>query len=194
MSQNGDLWIFAYGSLMWRPDFVFVERHKARLSGYHRSLCIFSHHYRGTTETPGLVLGLDRGGSCLGVAFKVDSNHREATLDAVRARELVTGVYLEVTVNVTLPDGAQVRATTYVADRAHLQYAGKLHRQTVLACVARAAGVTGPNLDYVRNTDLHLRNIGIVDRNLAWIVQAIDGLPEPEGATIKPPRRSIKTA
>ena len=84
-----DLWIFAYGSLMWRPDFDYAERHRADL-GYRRALCIYSHHYRGTPDRPGLVFGLDRGGSCIGVAFLIASEERARTLEAVRLRELVT--------------------------------------------------------------------------------------------------------
>ena len=81
-----DLWIFAYGSLMWRPDFAYDERAGARVYGYHRALCIYSHHHRGTAERPGLVLGLDRGGSCVGLCFRIAAGERAATLDAVRAR------------------------------------------------------------------------------------------------------------
>jgi cation transport protein ChaC len=174
MNQDGDLWIFAYGSLMWRPDFAYLDRQKARLTGYHRSLCIFSEHYRGTPARPGLVLGLDRGGSCIGIAFRIAGDERAETLGAVRKRELVTGVYKEASVELLLPDGTKQRAVTYVADRAHVQYAGKLQRDTMVERVRHCAGVGGTNVDYVRNTHLHLQEIGITDANLAWIVEAID--------------------
>ncbi|WP_131196179.1 gamma-glutamylcyclotransferase [Lichenihabitans psoromatis] len=174
MADIDDLWIFAYGSLMWRPDFDFVERQKARLAGYHRSLCIFSHLYRGTPTNPGLVLGLDRGGSCVGIGFRIAETHRVATLDAVRTRELVTGVYREVQAPMLLEDGSRVSAVTYVADRAHVQYAGKLPREQMAARIRQCAGSAGPNADYVRNTHLHLQQMGLQDSNLAWIVAAID--------------------
>lgn len=182
-SENGDgaattgrdgAWIFAYGSLMWRPDFDAVETVRARLAGYHRSLCIHSHHYRGTPERPGLVLGLDRGGSCVGLAFRVAAEAWAEVLDAVRRREMVTGVYRELTVRILLADGRTVPAVTYAADRAHAQYAGKLSRAAVLDQVRHGAGVAGPNLDYVRNTYRHLLDLGFADANLGWIVAAIE--------------------
>ena len=168
------LWIFAYGSLMWRPDFAFAERTKARLGGYHRSLCIASHHYRGTPERPGLVLGLDRGGSCLGVAFRIPDHARAATLAAVRARELISGVYRETTVQVVLADGRRPKAITYVADRSHDQYAGKLDPAAMLERVRAGIGQAGPNVDYVRNTHLHLAELGISDPMLAWLVESAE--------------------
>src|SRR3954470_22656534 len=93
--QPDDLWVFGYGSLMWRPGFRFVERHRAELHGYHRSLCIFSHVHRGTPQAPGLVLGLDRGGRCRGIAFSIAPEDRETTIAYLREREQATAVYLE---------------------------------------------------------------------------------------------------
>jgi cation transport protein ChaC len=175
--DQGDLWIFAYGSLMWRPDFSFVSRHRARLNGYHRALCIYSNHYRGTPSRPGLVLGLDRGGSCVGIAFRVAAAAREATHAAVRARELITHVYNEIEVEVLLEEGSRARAITYVANLAHAQNAGKHGGETVLACVRHGLGVAGPNSDYVRNTHRHLKDLGVADARLTAVVEALDGPP-----------------
>src|SRR5208337_3839043 len=115
----GDFWVFAYGSLMWRPGFDFVESALAFVQGYHRSLCVFSHVHRGTPERPGLVLGLDRGGSCEGVAFRVAAAKRAKTLAYLRERELVTSVYQERTLSVEFAEGASAPAVAYVADRSH---------------------------------------------------------------------------
>src|SRR4051794_23010766 len=121
-----DLWVFGYGSLMWRPGFPHVERRHASLYGYHRSLCVLSHVHRGTPERPGLVLGLDRGGRCLGVAFRVAAREAEATVAYLRGREQVTAVYLERRLPIRLDDGRRVEALAYAVDRRHPQYAGAL--------------------------------------------------------------------
>src|SRR6201747_754553 len=94
--SKGGLWVFGYGSLMWRPGFEFIEKVPARLIGEHRALCVYSFDHRGTPEKPGLVLGLDRGGACRGVAFRVAAGRRTETIDYLRAREPTTHVYREV--------------------------------------------------------------------------------------------------
>jgi glutathione-specific gamma-glutamylcyclotransferase len=170
---KGDLWVFGYGSLMWRPGFAFVERQSGLLRGYRRSLCIYSHVHRGTPEQPGLVLGLDRGGACHGAAFRIEANQREATLGYLREREQVTSVYLERNVPVLLPEGAMVNALTYVADRKHPQYAGALGRADLLRLTARAAGRSGRNADYILNTVAHLEEIGIKDPTLEWLADQL---------------------
>jgi cation transport protein ChaC len=158
-----DLWVFGYGSLMWRPGFAYLERRSAHVHGWRRSLCIYSHVYRGTPERPGLVLGLDRGGSCRGVAFRVAGALREETIAYLRRRELVTAVYLERWVAVRFADGGAVAALAYVADRRHPQYAGALAPEQLLTFVLQGIGESGANADYVLNTEAHLREIGIRD-------------------------------
>ena len=167
------LWIFAYGSLMWRPDFAYAERERATLPGHHRALCIWSQHYRGTAAVPGLVFGLDQGGSCTGVAYRIATDATEAVLAAVRERELVTNVYLERVVPVVLADGRSIDAVTYLADPDHEQYAGCLDHPSILRTVRTAAGVAGPNLAYVLNTQSHLADLGVEDPELRVICDAL---------------------
>lgn len=167
--------MFGYGSLMWRPGFDFVDSALAWVHGYHRSLCIFSHVHRGTPERPGLVLGLDRGGSCQGVAFRVPESGREKTVAYLRERELVTSVYLERTVGVRFADGGCASAITYVADRSHRQYAGRLPHEEMTRLIAEGVGVNGDNPAYVRNTYEHLLRLDIHDAGLAEIVRRLDG-------------------
>lgn len=160
------LWIFGYASLMWRPGFSFVERRRARLTGYHRSLCIHSFEHRGTRERPGLVMGLDRGGACVGVAFRVAREDEDAVMAYLRARELITHVYKERRSRIVLSDGQAAEAVTYVVDRHHEQYAGRLSVDAAVERVCGAVGQAGPNEDYVLNTVAHLHELGIED---AWL-------------------------
>ncbi len=169
-SAMGDLWVFGYGSLMWRPGFAFEESDTARLAGFHRSLCIYSHVHRGTPERPGLVFGLDRGGSCVGMAFRVAEALREETIAYLRERELPTSVYLETTLPVRLRDGRAVRALAYIVDRGHSQYAGRLDVETAARMVAGAHGRSGPNVDYVRSAFEEITRLGLKDRWLGDVV------------------------
>jgi cation transport protein ChaC len=166
-----DLWVFGYGSLMWRPGFEFVERVPARLTGMHRALCVYSFVHRGTPERPGLVFGLDRGGMCRGIAFRVAATLREETVAYLRAREQVTSVYLETTRRVELEEAArrQGRALCFTVDRGHVQYAGQLSLEERVYRVRQGHGRSGANREYVldavqalealgyRETDLHHR-------------------------------------
>lgn len=168
---EGDLWVFGYGSLIWKPGFAFLEQKPARLIGEHRSLCIYSMVHRGTPEKPGLVLGLDRGGACQGVAFRVAATERKTTVAYLREREQVTSVYIEAWRNVTLerPDGARVRALTYLVDRGHPQYAGRLDRERQLHMVRQGHGHSGANPDYVVNTVKAIEDLGFRDADLHWL-------------------------
>jgi cation transport protein ChaC len=160
-----DFWVFGYGSLMWRPGFAHEAAVPARLKGYHRALCVLSHVHRGTPERPGLVLGLDRGGACRGVAFRVAPSAADATIAYLRERELVTNVYRETVRRVRLMDrtDAEVEAVCYVVDRRHPQYAGRRDDDELYRLVAQGQGVSGRNRDYVTATQEHLVGLGIRD-------------------------------
>jgi cation transport protein ChaC len=165
---KGDLWVFGYGSLMWRPGFDFVEQVPARLIGEHRALCVYSFIHRGTPEKPGLVLGLDRGGACRGIAFRVAEPNRAATVAYLRAREQVTSVYREVMRAVWLENDARQRvsALTYVVDRGHVQYAGRLSLHAQLSHVRQGHGQSGANRDYVTSTVKAIEAQGFRDTQL----------------------------
>ena len=160
-----ELWVFGYGSLMWNPGFEFAEQAPAALIGAHRSLCIYSFHHRGTPESPGLVLGLDEGGACRGVAFRVEAAGSEATLACLREREQVTEVYVEAFRPVSLLDGSgrELEALCYLVDRRHPQYAGRLSIEAQAHLVCAGHGGAGANIDYVLNTVCHLEEAGIHD-------------------------------
>ena len=164
-----DLWVFGYGSLMWRPDFPFVERAPATVAGYHRAFCIASTVHRGNRGRPGLVLGLDRGGACVGMAYRVAATEAPGVVRYLRERELVYGVYRETHVLADLAHGASVPtalALTYTVERAHPAYIGRLSLRAEAAIVRGACGQSGANLDYLINTVRHLRQLGIRERRI----------------------------
>jgi cation transport protein ChaC len=182
-STGGDLWVFGYGSLMWRPGFPFVEQVPARLIGEHRALCVYSFVHRGTPEKPGLVLGLDRGGACRGIAFRVAEANRAETVAYLRAREQVTSVYREVTRSVWLQNDARQRvsALTYVVDRGHVQYAGRLSLGEQLRHVRQGHGQSGANRDYVLATVKAIEAEGFRDTQLHQLAAMLhdDHAPHP---------------
>ena len=167
-SQPHDLWVFGYGSLMWRPGFAPAETVRARLTGLQRRFCVYSFHHRGTHARPGLVLGLDSGGVCDGVAYRVDPDSASDVLAYLREREQVSGVYREALRPLSLSDGSgrQVKALTYIVERAHPQYAGALQLGVQARVIRGASGLSGVNLDYLMNTLTHLRELGIRERQL----------------------------
>lgn len=161
-----DLWVFAYGSLIWNPGFDAVEQRPARLYGLHRSFCVWSWHWRGTREKPGLVLGLDYGGSATGIAFRVPKQDAREVRHYLRAREQVTMVYREGFYPITLDDGEKVMALTYPVNRAHDQYAGRLPIAQQVQIMESAHGIGGPNRDYLLQTCAALQKNGIKDKGL----------------------------
>jgi len=175
------MWVFGYGSLMWDPGFQPAERIGARLSGWHRSFCMRSIHYRGTPERPGLVLALDEasGASCAGVAFRVTEGQEAEVHAYLKARELISDAYLERVLPIVLNDGRAVEAISYVIDHDHPQYVAGLSLREQADIIAGAAGLTGTNADYLWNTTRHLADEGLADSELEWLaaeVRALKGM------------------
>jgi cation transport protein ChaC len=175
-----DLWVFGYGSLMWRPGFAHVERAPARLIGLHRALCVYSFVHRGTPEKPGLVLGLDRGGTCRGIAYRVARAARTATIAYLRSREQVTMVYREAWRDVLVAGDPErrVRALVYVVDRGHAQYAGRLDLDRQLHYVRQGHGSSGANRDYVLATVSEIEAQGFRDVGLHRLAERLKGMHE----------------
>ena len=166
-------WVFGYGSLIWNPEIDFGRAELGRVHGYHRAFCIRSVHYRGTPQAPGVVLGLDRGGSCVGVAFELNRATRRRAIEHLYEREMLGRVYVPTLAAVTLARGAQVRALTFVANRDHPDYQ-KLTEPEILARLARSAGQRGPNREYAVNTWHSLRERGVHDPRLGRLVYALE--------------------
>ncbi len=166
-----NVWVFGYGSLMWNPGFPYLRRVPGKLHGFHRSLCIYSHQYRGTPERPGLVFGLDHGGSCRGMVFEVESGLWPETLTYLREREQLANTYVEAFRRVRLDIGqsggtARLKALAYTVNRSHAQYAGKLPADELFRLAQQGKGKFGACEDYVRNTVEHLRELGVHDPGL----------------------------
>ncbi len=175
----GDLWVFGYGSVMWRPGFSHAERQAGRVYGYHRALCIWSWVHRGTRANPGLVLGLDVGGSCQGIAYRIPAADKAEAADYLYRRELVTDGYQATLHKVYLDDGAfadrAVTALTFRANRRHPQYAGKLDYRHAADTVRRARGKSGANPEYVASAVQQLQAMGIADRHLHEVNVILQG-------------------
>ncbi len=175
--RERDLWVFGYGSLIWRPGFAYAERRPARLAGYRRRFCMTSIHYRGTPERPGLVLALDAcaEGECHGIAYRVEAAAAEAVHAYLRERELVSYAYDERHVTVTLDDGATVEALAYVTNTAHAQYCGHLSLEEQAAVIAAAVGPMGPNHEYLLQTEASLVALGLEDPELRALAALVRG-------------------
>ena len=183
MTAGGDAeairWVFGYGSLMWRPEFGYVDRQAAILHGRRRAFCIYSVHHRGTPERPGLVLGLAPGGAVRGVAYRVADSDWARTYAYLREREQPTETYVEAHAAVRLADGRRVEALTFLSDRAHPQWAGALDLETQARLIAGARGLSGPNIDYLRDLVVHLREEGARDSGMERLLARVEAL---EGA------------
>ena len=166
--QRRDLWVFAYGSLMWHPGFAYAEVRPARLHGYRRAFCVYSLYYRGSPERPGLVLGLERGGVCDGLAYRVRAEDVGDVRAYLHARELIYGVYREafVAAQIREIDGGSAFVLTYVAEPHHPSYAGSLPLARQAETIRAACGVAGTNLAYLEATLTRLRALGIRQRDL----------------------------
>ncbi|GLQ05310.1 gamma-glutamylcyclotransferase [Sneathiella chinensis] len=167
--------MFGYGSLMWRPGFDHKGIMDARLFGYHRSFCVSSVVHRGTRDNPGLVLGLDAGGSCRGKAILCPSDIREPVIDYLYRREMVTSVYVPKFVTLELLEtGERATALTFVADPRHEQYCGRPTIEEAARIIASASGRGGPNRDYLKSTIDHLDEFGIREGPLHKIMTLVE--------------------
>lgn len=169
-------WVFGYGSLIWRPGFPFIRQMPALLNGAHRSLCIYSHRHRGTESQPGLVFGLVRGGSCRGMGFEVEDRLWPEVVDYLRERELDKGVYREALRLIRVSDVGPVDALAFLVDETHTQYAGRLQVAEQVRLVRQGVGESGPNVEYVLETARILGAMGIRDRYLDELVEALGGV------------------
>ena len=173
---KGDFWVFGYGSLMWSPCFSYRAKVPGKAHGYHRALCILSTRYRGTSRRPGLVMGLCRGGSCWGMAFRIERSQSRRALARLWAREMPRRVYHPRLVAVRLRGGRTVRALAFVADPTHDAYVDELDLHGRAKLVAQGIGVRGPCVDYIQNTLDHMQEVGVRDPHLERVLHAAQEL------------------
>ncbi len=170
-SGDGDLWVFAYGSLMWRPEFAYAERRLGTVRGFHRRFCLLQRRFRGTPERPGFVLALDRGGLCRGVAFRLTGTDLHATLMPVWRREMRGMGYVARWLPVATEHGT-VSALTFLVNRASDRYSGRLSDTEIADRIAAACGHLGPSAEYLFRTVQACAELGIRDRHL-WSLQKL---------------------
>ena len=168
-------WVFAYGSLMWNPGFEYELALPAIIYGYHRRFCIFSHVYRGTPEVPGLVFGLDRGGSCRGRVFQIVPSQVSTVFGAIWDREMIYHVYVPRKL-IAQTDDRRLTCHTFVANPRHEQYAGQMDIVCIARMIAGARGKAGSNLNYLNNTLDHFEEQGLRDENLKRLQAAVRSL------------------
>ncbi len=175
VSQLTDIsWVFGYGSLMWNPGFPFLEKQPAELTGYHRSFCMYSEHHRGTREHPGLVLGLDEGGCCLGMAFRIARSNWQSTITYLNKRELVENyAYVPTILKIHL-SSEEVYAYTYIANPKHKNYAGKLPLGSVVKIIRNAKGIGGRNHNYLIEVVRELDALGCADEKLNALLTRVE--------------------
>lgn len=188
-NEDGALWVFAYGSLLWNPEFEVAEAVPVRLQGWRRGFVMRSLHHRGTPERPGLVLALDAdaGASCAGLALRARPGSEARTLADLRRRELVSAAYLEHRMTLALAPGRQVQAVTFVIDRTHAQYCGGLPPEEQARIIAEAHGGRGPNAEYLFATEAHLRALGLPDPEMTTLAQRVRALLHDPGQGPIPP-------
>jgi len=165
---GADVWVFGYGSLMWNPAFHYAESRPATVHGYHRRFCLIARFGRGTRERPGLLLGLEHGGACRGVAFRIAAAQVEEELDIIWAREKVADGYRPVWVRARTPT-EELPAIAFAIDDSLPTYAGRLPHEEIARRIAAAAGTLGKCADYLEDTVAHLEQLGIHDRALTAI-------------------------
>lgn len=180
-AMSADRWVFGYGSLMWRPGFDWAERRPAILQGRRRAFCIYSVHHRGTPERPGLVLGLTASGSVRGVAYRVTADLWPEVRAYLREREQPTETYVEAEVTVRLDAGECASCLTFLSDKSHPQWAGSLSLEAQARLIAGASGLSGRNIDYLRDLLAHLREAGVRDRSMERLLVRATELEREEG-------------
>jgi cation transport protein ChaC len=182
--EQREVWVFGYGSLIWNPAFRYDQQRVGHVRGWHRRFCLWTSLSRGSPDLPGLILGLDLGGACGGIVYRIPAEEAALELAVLWRREMADGAYTPRWVGVETDQG-RLAAVTFTINRAHSRYAGKLDQARVASVIARAAGMMGRCSDYLDSTVTSLEAHGIRDRKLRALnrrVQALVAQPALDGA------------
>jgi len=172
-NTSDEIWIFGYGSLMWDPRIKFLEKMAGTLLGYHRDFCVWTQLARGSAQMPGLGLGLESGGSCKGVLFKIDPKFAETELQKVWERELYTAVYNPIWGKVS-SSKKSIRAISFITNKNHMQYCGEMNLRDRAYYIRSATGKNGPCIEYLKNTIMYLAKSGSNDAYLNQLLEEVD--------------------
>ncbi|RTZ39183.1 gamma-glutamylcyclotransferase [Candidimonas sp. SYP-B2681] len=167
-----DVWVYGYGSLIWRPEFDFAEQRPALLHGYHRALCLWSRVNRGTPDQPGLVFGLDIGGSCRGMAYRISASDVPTTMEALWRREMPSGAYIPRWLTCRTQHGV-ISALAFTMNRNTDAYVRDLPTEQLISIVCNAHGTYGPCIEYVLETAQALTESNIQDKRLQALVREL---------------------
>jgi cation transport protein ChaC len=174
-SVGDDLWIFGYGSLMWNPAIHVCESRKATVEGFHRSFCLSLQVGRASPKTPGLMLALDEGGGCVGVAHRIAAEHVESETNILWMREMMSGAYTPRWVPLRFDEGDAV-GITFVINRVHKRYTGPLSPEEIASRIAKAEGMLGKNRDYLYRTINELERMGVIDEPIHAICARVKAI------------------
>lgn len=173
IAPASDVWLFAYGSMMWNPTVHFEQACTVHVSGWHRSFCLRSSFGRGSVEAPGLMLALEAGGECHGLAYRLAAAKVRDELHLLWQREMVTGVYHARWVQGVLDDGSRASLIAFVVDPGCHAYEGVADEAQQVARIAQATGMLGSNRDYLLHTAEYLRRHGLADPYIERLAQAL---------------------
>ena len=170
-----DLWIFGYGSLMWDPGVEFAEVRQAHCHGFQRSFCLWDEGGRGSVEQPGLMLALDEGGESEGLAFRIEAEKLDHETFVLFRREMIAPAYRPTWLTLNAA-GEQITALGFVANHSHESIRPGITLPDQANMIARAEGVLGTNYDYLSDTHQHLEFLGIEDKYILDVFEAVSAM------------------
>jgi glutathione-specific gamma-glutamylcyclotransferase len=161
VAPGADVWVFGYGSLMWNPAIHVAQSCRAEVTGYHRQFCFTLNLGRGSPDKPGLMLGLDRGGACVGVAHRIAAKDVGSELTILWYREMLSGAYKPRWLAAKIDGVGAAKVLAFVIDRTHARYEANIGEDETARRISMGEGILGTNRDYLYRTVKRLRELGV---------------------------------